>query len=57
MKTELELFAIDGELAAEVLNGMGRKKVFVQILPDFFDQLEISFSHRIDKISRWAGFE
>lgn len=45
-ETELELFAVDGELPAETLDGMMRVKVVLEILPDFFDQLCVSSFHR-----------
>ena len=58
VEAELQLFAIDGELSAEALDAVLRVEVFIEKLPDLFNQLDISCFHeaKVDKVIRWAGF-
>ncbi len=60
VEAELQLFAVDGELTAEVLDAMLLIKVVVEVLPDLFNLAILCISHFhenwVDKGSRWAGF-
>jgi hypothetical protein len=46
VEAELQLFAVDGEMPAEALDGVLYVEIVVEVLPDLFDQLCVSSFHR-----------